>query len=245
LEGRAIYELQAMFWTWPLLQLTARGDGHPVMVLPGFGAGDLSTAPLRRFLQSRGYAAYPWDLGVNTGPAFQCERNVLRRVKEIHAEHGRKVSLVGWSLGGVYARELGRVAPDYVRQVITLGSPLHDNPRANNAWRLYEFASGEKLDAFEDDLVRRRRAALQIPITSIYSRGDGVVAWECSLEPEGPLAENVEVISSHMGLGFNPLVLNIIADRLAQPEGAWQPFEATGCGSVVYGTGRPAPNPVR
>jgi pimeloyl-ACP methyl ester carboxylesterase len=240
LEGRAFYELQALVWTQPWLQRTPRGDGHPVLVLPGFGAGDLSTLPLRRYLQSRGYNALPWDLGLNTGPILRFEQRALARLHAIHQEYGRTVSLIGWSLGGVYARELGRVAPHLVRQVITLGSPLHNNPKANNAWRLYQVASGERLESITPDLIAERRARLAVPLTSIYSRTDGVVAWECSLEPDGPLSQNIEVMGSHTGLGFNPVVMYVLADRLAQAEGAWQPFDHSGCRSLLYREGHVA-----
>ncbi|HMA37386.1 MAG TPA: alpha/beta hydrolase [Chloroflexia bacterium] len=245
LEGRAIYELQALVWAQPWLQRTPRGDGHAVLVLPGFGAGDLSTLPLRQFLQSRGYNAHPWGLGINTGPILEFEHRAMVRLNELYDATGRKVSLIGWSLGGVYAREMGRVAPDRVRQVITLGSPLHNNPKANNAWRLYQVVSGQRLEEIGQEVIQQRRARLAIPLTSIYSRTDGVVAWECSLEPDGPLSENVEVISSHVGLGVNPTVLYVIADRLAQREDAWRPFAYSGWCSLLYRAGPAAPAPSR
>jgi hypothetical protein len=226
LEGRVFWELQAYWLALPWLQLTPRGDGHPVLVLPGLGVDDVSTLFLRQFLYLRGYNPQGWTLGRNVGPVAMFERRARRRLAALHAETGRKVSLIGWSLGGVYARELGRTAPDHVRQVITLGSPLHLDPKANNLWWLYELISGARLGLGDIDpaVFEQRRNRLTVPLTSIYSRSDGIVAWQTSVEPDGPLSENIEVVSSHGGLGLHPQVLCIVADRLAQPEGAWRPF---------------------
>jgi pimeloyl-ACP methyl ester carboxylesterase len=179
----------------PLLALSPRGDGHGVLVLPGLGAGDASTAPLRWFIGRLGYRSYGWGLGTNRGFGRHVTDGLDTLLEASH-EHG-PVSLVGWSLGGVHAIELARRRPDAVRSVITLGSPLPG----------------------------RRHPPPGIPITSVYSRGDAIVHWRASLLPRGTLRENVEVRGSHLGLGHNPAVAVVVADRLAQQRETWQPFQ--------------------
>ena len=154
------------------------------------------------------------------------------RLAELYARHGRKVSVVGWSLGGIFARELARRAPDQVRAVITLGSPFAGAPKASNAWRLYERASERKVE----DWPGREQMKLPppVPSTAIYSRTDGIVAWQGCLEREGPTSENIEIEGSHCGLGHHPAALWAIADRLAQPEDGWRPFDRSGLRALVY-----------
>ena len=166
-----------------MLRHAPRGDGHSVVVFPGLAASDVSTLPLRAFLAERGYKPHGWDLRFNLGPREGVLERSLERVRSSRAARGRKVSLVGWSLGGVYAREIAKLAPDDVRCVITLGTPFTGNPRANNAWRIYELASGHGLD--DADQWRRVREAPPVPTTSIFSRSDGIVAWQCCLQARG------------------------------------------------------------
>ena len=237
-EYRALHELGAYYVARPLLSLAPSGDGHPVMVLPGFLASDWSTAPLRAYLRDRGYAPHGWGLGVNLGPIQHVKEDARRRVLALRRETGRKVSLIGWSLGGIYAREIARAHPEAVRLVITLGSPFAINPKANNAWRLYELASGDKIDEWEHDWIAHRPKPLPVPSTAIYSQSDGVTAWQCCVQPSGPLSESIEVDSSHCGLGHNPLALFAIADRLAQPEGRWRPLKRIGLRRLLYGPSR-------
>src|ERR1700731_2385018 len=142
-EARGIFELNASLWLSPLLLRAPRGDGHPVLTLPGFLAGDLSMAPMRRYLTELGYDSYAWQMGRNTGGLARLRDAVRDPLAEIHGKTGRKVSIVGWSLGGVYARDLALRAPDMVRYVVTLGSPFANDVRATNATRLYEALSGE------------------------------------------------------------------------------------------------------
>src|SRR5260370_25815133 len=129
-EGRAIHELGAFIGALPLLSLAPRGDGHPVLVLPGLVASDTSTRPLRSFLKNRGYAVSGWRLGRNLGLRDGVQRAMVDLVHELSDTHGRKISLDGWSLGGVYARQLAKMLPDRVRPVITLGHPLPGRPNA-------------------------------------------------------------------------------------------------------------------
>lgn len=221
LEGRAVLELAALLPAWPILRRAPRGDGHPVLVLPGFLGSDLSTRPLRAFLRERGYAAHGWKLGRNTGPSPEIAAAMARRLADLVDRHGRRVSLVGWSLGGVYARELARRFPTHVRQVITLASPFRDVEAANVPRALVR-----RRRRLPDESAYRTRLAEPIPVpsTAILSRTDGVVAWRSCREEPGPLSETLEVAASHLGMGFHPVVLLLIADRLAQPEDAWRPF---------------------
>lgn len=211
----------------PWLRRLPMGDGHPVIVYPGLGANDLSTGPLRRFLKSRGYVPYAWKQGFNFGPRKGVLAQARAQLQAVHDRHGQAVSLIGWSLGGIYAREMAKELPAITRGVITLGTPFTGHPRATNAWRFYEFVSGHRT---EDDpaLVEQIRQAPPVPTTSVYSRTDGVVAWRCSVDSPGPLTENIGLHASHVGMGMNPLALYVIADRLAQPLGQWTPFQSEG-----------------
>lgn len=226
LESRAPFELGATLATWPLLKTAPAGDGHAVIVFPGLGAGDFSTVPLRNFLSTQGYDTYGWDLGFNFGPRDGVLKKSVERVVEIHETTRRKVSLIGWSLGGLYAREFAKALPKHVRSVITLGTPFAGDPKATNAWRFYEFVSGHKLD--DKKMLAHLKEAPRVPTTSIFSRTDGVVAWPLSLQRESKTAENIEVVASHIGLGLNPIALYAVADRLAQAEGKWQKFHRDG-----------------
>ncbi|MFN3854338.1 MAG: esterase/lipase family protein [Phreatobacter sp.] len=234
LETRAIPELAAFVTAYPLLATAPRGDGHPVLVLPGLVTSDRATVPLRTYLAGQGYEAYGWELGRNYGLLPGIERRMVERVEALAALHGRKVSLVGWSLGGIYARQLAKMLPDKVRRVITLGSPFKGTPKATNAWRLYEFTSGHKVDDRDNHMGGLIADPPPVPTTAIYSRTDGICAWQCCVETEGPLTENIEVRGSHCGLGHNPSVAYAVADRLAQPEGTHRPFDRSGWRSIFY-----------
>jgi pimeloyl-ACP methyl ester carboxylesterase len=149
--------------------------------------------------------------------------------------HDQPVSLIGWSLGGIYARELAKLHPELARCVVTLGTPFTGHPKSTNAWRIYELLTGSRVG--DDDVMDLIRGAPPVPTTSLYSRTDGIVAWHCSLNELSPLAENIEVHASHVGLGMNPLALHAIADRLAQPIGQWRAFDPSGARRRVFRTG--------
>ncbi len=232
MEARAPWELGAMLAAWPFLKTMPEGDGHAVIVFPGLGAGDLTTAPLRSFLKAQGYETHGWDLGLNFGPRDGVLKKSVERVMDIHATTKRKVSLIGWSLGGLYAREFAKALPKHVRSVITLGTPFAGDPKATNAWRFYELVSGHKLQ--DKNMLAHLKAAPPVPTTSIFSRTDGVVSWPLSLQKESKTAENIEIIASHVGMGMNPTALYAIADRLSQVEGKWQPFDRTGWRHYFY-----------
>jgi len=223
LEARMPYEAMASLALWPLLQMGPRGDGHAVLILPGLVAHDSSTRMLRRFLAQRGYAPHGWGQGINFGPRPHVIEACVERLRFLYRQSGgRKVSVVGQSLGGVYARLLAGLAQEQVRCVIMLGSPITGPASASNARRLYRAVSGRH--AHHPVYSALLKHPPQVPMTSIFSRSDGVVAWQCSLLDEHPLAENIEVSTSHTGMALAPAVLHAVADRLAQPEGQWKPF---------------------
>jgi pimeloyl-ACP methyl ester carboxylesterase len=238
LEGRALPELGAFLGALPLLGLAPHGDGHPVLVLPGLVASDVSTRPLRTFLKSRGYAVSGWRQGRNLGLRPGVQHAMVDLVHELNDTHGRKVSLVGWSLGGLYARQLAKMMPKRVRQVITLGSPFASNPKATNAWRVYEMASGRRADEEDPRFGGTLAGAPPVPTTAIFSRSDGICAWQGCREQSSHMAESIEVESSHCGMGHHPAAVYAVADRLAQKEGEWAPFDRSGWRSLVY----PDPN---
>ena len=225
LEVRALWELSALLPAWPLLNRAPRGDGHPVVVFPGLTAHDISTAPLRRYLHLLNHSACGWDQGFNFGPRPGVLDEAREQLVRTFESTGRKISLLGWSLGGIYARELAKEVPQLVRGVITLGTPFAGSHKSTRAWRLYELASGRRMEQ-ESESYNLPKAP-PVPTTSIYSRTDGVVAWQGSVQSpsrENPQTENIEVLASHVGLGFNPSAWWAIANRLAQPEGQWAPF---------------------
>jgi pimeloyl-ACP methyl ester carboxylesterase len=232
LEWRVGVEWGSLMAAQPFLNLMPQGDGHPVLVLPYLFGTDLGTQPLRASLAHLGYAARAWESGVNLGPREGVMERALERLQEVQRECGRTVSLIGWSAGGLYARELAKQAPKLVRQVITLGTPITGVPRPAEVWRMVESTTGQPYGIPEAQ--GSLEAPPPVPTTAIFSRTDGIVPWPDSIQREGPITENVEVESSHFGLGLNPLVLFVIADRLAQPEGEWRAFQREGLKAALY-----------
>ncbi|MGW4113627.1 lipase family alpha/beta hydrolase [Actinosynnema sp. NPDC004786] len=206
-----------------LLRAAPSGDGHTVLVLPGLGTTDAMTAPLRKFLAGLGYDVHGWGLGLNIGPSVGVVRGMRELLRELAV--GAKVSIVGWSLGGIFARELAREHPGMVRQVITLGSPyaMTDlrQTRVNPVYQLLArfYVAGAELPPPE-----RTRPPFPVPSTSVYSKSDGIVAWQTCISTPATRQENVAVNSSHLGYGYNATVLWLIADRLAQRPNRWRPF---------------------
>jgi len=237
LEPRALLELALLPASLPLLLQAPRGDGHPVLLLPGFLADEKSLIALKLFLQSKGYAVHTWGLGRNLGFRSKHASALPQKIRYLHHIAGRKVSLVGWSLGGVFSLYGAESTLECVRSIITLGSPVSvdaagsQSPRAIKA--LYRLAS-HRLGATAHVMqprakTLRERRRLAIPTSCLYSLGDGVVPpQEATIDGDPAFHENIQVPGSHLGLGFNGIVLAIVADRLAQPEGDWKPFQPQG-----------------
>lgn len=216
-------------------EATPDGHGKPVLVFPGLGVGDITTKPLRDFLTKKGYVTHGWNGWINTGPDEATLRHLKNRLEDVYAQSGKqKVSLIGHSLGGIYARELARAFPKMVLRVITLGTPfgmgLHKNASVKLARRLFEVFNGaDNVFLTDEDFAQQSLVPPNVPTTSIYTRNDGVVNWRSCINPKSPKAENVEVFASHCGLVVNPATFLVIADRLAQDVSQnarrWRPFE--------------------
>jgi pimeloyl-ACP methyl ester carboxylesterase len=221
---RALAELAFHLSARPLVPALPRGDGHPVLVLPGLLADDVSTRALRSVLRRLGYRVQGWQLGRNLGPTARCVEGMRRGVRELHRRYEQPITLIGWSLGGIFAREIARENPELIRQVITLASPFRmARASQSRAHRAFERYSHLHVGRTALPLERDARP-LRMPATSIYSRFDGIVAWQACLDTPRPLAENIAVVASHLGIGHHPAAVYAIADRLAQPEGSWSPF---------------------
>ena len=232
--GRAIGELASFYALRPLMSHLPKGDGHGVLVLPGFMASDGSTRPMRRLLTDLGYHTAGWELGRNVRVDDARVEAMKQCVADLFEETGGKISIVGWSLGGVFARELAKMMPEKVRQVIALGSPITDNRDHTNASRLFEYLNGKEPEPIRKGQFQDLGTAPPVPNTSILTKTDGVVHWRGSVQSPSKHSENIEVVASHCGLGVNPSVMYAIADRLAQPEGEWEPFKAEGLASMFF-----------
>lgn len=233
---RVALGVNLMFAAAPLLSKTAKGDGHPVLVIPGLGANDLSTLALRNFLRLRGWRPYKWHLGTNVGPTAAVRAELPVAIQRIARRNRAKVSVIGWSLGGIYARTLAHEYPECVRQVITLASPDRlQHPRRSRAASMFtRYSHLHVVDEAQTTTTGRSAHPLPVPTTSFYSREDGIVAWQHCLEPPSATAENIRVRSGHLSIGVDPHVLYAIADRLAQPEGQWEPFVAPSALKCVF-----------
>ena len=237
LEVRALLELALLPWALPMLATAPHGDGHPVLLLPGFMGSELSLIALEVFLRNRGYAVETWGLGRNVGFHSKHAAALEQKIRHLHHKTGRKVSLVGWSLGGVFALYGAHQVPECVRNVVTLGSPVTVDaegsaspPLVKAMYRLIAHPMGPAAHTMQPRAKKlRERQVLPMPMSCLYSLSDGVVpAQEATIEGDASRHENVRVPGSHTGLGFNAVVLWIVAERLSQPEGAWQPFQPGG-----------------
>ena len=224
--GRAVAELGLYLAARPLEARLPKGDGHPVLVLPGLLADDTSTRALRAVLRRLGYRVHGWGLGRNIGPTAVCVNGLQDKLEYLHGRYRRPVTVIGWSLGGIFARDLARRSPDAVRQVITLGSPFrierHSQSRATKVFDRFAHLHVEQ----RPFPLEPEGRPLPVPATSIYSHFDGIVHWQTCLNVPGERCENIAVTASHLGIGHHPATIWAVADRLAQPEGTWQPFKA-------------------
>ncbi len=236
MELRAPVEALSLLPALPILRrLAPRGNGQPVLILPGFLATDNSTYVMRRYLKRQGYNAHGWDLGRNAGLRNSTYLKLEQRIIEMYGQHQEKISLIGWSLGGLYARILAHRLPDYVRQVITLGSPFNlAQPKATSD--VDEVSSSilkiyERLNpgASQDELLQGTpiwEMPPPVPSTSIYSESDGIAAWRSCIDETSASTENLRISGSHIGMTHNPMIYYAVSDRLAQTEEQWKPFDA-------------------
>jgi pimeloyl-ACP methyl ester carboxylesterase len=215
------------------LMRVPRADGHAVLVLPGFLSSDHPTLPLRAYLSSLGYRAYAWELGINLGfstkYAYDIEDLIEHRLKEVFLASGdRKISLVGWSLGGLYSQQLARRYPHLIRDVVTLGSPISGDISQVSIWRIYEWITGMRLS--DPDFMHKLKAMTvpltEVPLTAIFNPRDGVVGPANARAPAGPLTQNIEVKAAHSGMAFDGFIMYLIAHRLGHSAKAgWQPLD--------------------
>ncbi|QQS24123.1 MAG: alpha/beta hydrolase [Actinomycetota bacterium] len=214
-EAAAAAELPLLVARSARLRRQPRGHGEPVLVAPGFGAGDASTALLRGYLARLGYTVSGWGLGRNTGDVAVLLPQLVSLVEEMHREHGQPVRLVGWSLGGYLVREVARERPALVRQVITLGSPVVGGPKYTTVGHAYR-RQGIDVDQVERIVDARGAVPIRVPITAIYSKADRIVAWQACIDERSPNVEHVEVRSTHLGLGISADVFEVVAQALAR-----------------------------
>jgi pimeloyl-ACP methyl ester carboxylesterase len=213
-EFRVFLELPRLLFRFPVLACQPRGNGQPVLVLPGYGAGDISTALLQAYLRFLGYRVRGWGRGRNRGDVRDLMPRVLKRLISLARRSGQEVRLIGWSLGGYLAREAARDKPELVHSVITLGTPVVGGPKYTVVAHRFH-RRGIDMDAMEAEIELRNRILLRTPVTAIYSRSDAVVAWRACIDHNGSNVEHVEVRTTHLGFGFSAEVYKIIAQRLA------------------------------
>lgn len=213
-EARGLIEIPRLLLRFPELVRQPRGHGQPVLILPGYGAGDVSTIMLKGYLRLLGYRARGWGLGRNSGKASELLPRILKRAVSLARRSQSKIHLIGWSFGGYLARELARERADLVGQVITLGTPIVGGPKYTVLARSFR-RLGIDVEAMAAEADRRNAVALCTPVIAIYSRQDAIVAWKACIDPTGANIEHVEVRTTHLGFGFSPEVYKIIAQRLA------------------------------
>ncbi|MFT4994335.1 MAG: hypothetical protein ACI965_001360 [Paraglaciecola sp.] len=215
LEARAPFEFASLGLSLPSLRGAPKGDGRPVLLVPGYLANDYSMGPLGRYLKYLGYDVHYAEIGRNMG---NINEQMLRLGERLEAVSGslknEALTLIGWSLGGVLVREAARLLPFAVREVITMGTPIIGGPKFTTVGKIYARRRALDLDEFELHVHRRNSIGLKQPITSIYSKTDGVVGWQASVDIYNKQAKNIEVNSSHLGLGVHPQVWKIIANTL-------------------------------
>ena len=199
---------------FPDLARQPRGRGEPIIIVPGYGAGDGSTTLLQLYLRFLGYQAHGWGIGRNSGDAAELLPRILKRLMSFSRSTGQKVVIIGWSLGGYLGREAARERPDLVRQVITLGTPVVGGPKYTAAARVYR-RRGFDVEVLAAEVELRKQICLRTPVTAIYSRADGIVSWEACIDRAAANVEHIEVTTTHLGFGFSADVYKIIAQRLA------------------------------
>ena len=238
---RAAMEFTALQLSWGLIKdKLPAGDGHPVIFYPGFMTGDAYTTTIRQCIKDKGYTVYGWDKGLNMGLDDTTAEHLRQHLKEVFdANGGQKITLIGHSLGGIYARELAREFPEMVRGVVTMGTPfglMHDPAAATSEQlsRLYDLFNPGSDHLKADDARERMLTPPPVPTTSLYSKEDGIVDWKGALNPARKEAENIEVHGSHLGMAFNMMTIAAVIDRLAQDPADWKPFDRAKYASFIF-----------
>ena len=210
-----------------ILKGLSNGNGELVVLIPGFGTGDVLTSLLRNYLKSKNFNVYGWDCGINWKYSEEIEEKFIHKLNELTEKHQQKVTLVGYSLGGVTARIIANRIPNKIKQVIIVGTPIQKINGQNNLEFIYPLLMmGEKIEDFNPVWVKEIATVLPMPSTSIYSKKDGIVPWQNCMDWEtGPTTENVEIFSSHLAMFTTPCTWYIIVDRLLQAEDNWQLFD--------------------
>lgn len=198
----------------PSLLDVPRGDGRSIILLPGYQSPEIAMRPLAIYLNAIGYRAETWGLGVNTGNVDGLAESFGARLVEISEVRREPITVIGWSLGGVIARETARLNQDHVREIVTLGTPLIGGPKYTSVGAVFARQNGIDLDEFEKYVHEINSLGLPQPITSIYSKSDGVVGWKAAIDVYNPQARNIEIRSTHFGLGTNSRAWKIIAETL-------------------------------
>lgn len=216
-----------------LLKTAPQGDGHPVMLLPGFLGGDGYNQALRKFLANLGYAVHGWGLGRNLGPRDGVLEGLEARTEELYDRYGEPITLIGHSLGGIFAREIAREYPERVRQVVSLGSPFGEGRMTGSIpARLFSALNPPEELPIDQDVLAD---APPVPTTAIYSKGDGIVNWKTSFQRDGhEQSQNIQVRGSHCGMTLNPAIWYLVAQLLATPIDDWEPFTPERWGKLVF-----------
>lgn len=226
LEPLGVTELVNAIPAWSLLESLPRGNGEPVMVVPGLSTNDISTEIVRSFLKYKGFSAYGWELGFNVKYTESLEKKLIKRIDELYEKHRQKVTLIGWSLGGVTIRILAQHAPEKIKQVIALGAPFSNIKGKTHVSWWYSLLARESVQQFNAQWTKDAAAQPLVPSTAIYSKTDGMVSWEYCIDwVTGPKTQNVEVLCNHLGFGMTPTVWTVLVDRLLQNEDNWQLFD--------------------
>ena len=238
-EWRAAFEGVALLGAYSILRKAPKGNGEPVLVIPGFTTSDNGTHFLRNYLTQQGYEVFGWELGVNNGLNTPQYKKLVKRLRSINKQAGKPVRVIGWNVGGLYARALANDQAKLVSMVITLGAPFALPSMfgvSESLSRLYSFyndpADNDALYGYSDVWERTPN----MPSTSIYSEGDGVINWQFCIDDEGVNTENIRVMGSHLGLTVNPMVYFILAERLSQDESRWRSFQDSKRKNAIYKT---------
>jgi len=200
---------------WDTIPIPDKINQKTIIIIPGFCGGDMSVLPLKKYLRKQGHNAYSWGLGFNHSQIEKLFKPLVNRIKYLSDKHGEPVSLIGWSLGGIFARELARHEPKYINRVVTMGSPVIVGPRIT-ALRKLSGLFGWDIEQIEQDMIARFAIPIEHPITAIYSKMDGIVSWQACIDRWSPRVQHHEVSASHIGMGFSKEVYRVISHSLAQ-----------------------------